>query len=96
MSNWNRDANVGAGKTLTQTQAGICTLEQGWLHYLPDYDPPSLPRVCAWLRAASVSRLLGLIEQASIRRDQKEPKNWISRIIKLEGSAPARGAVEGI
>jgi hypothetical protein len=85
MTKQNRAHDVGLGKKLTETQAGITTLEIAWWFYLGDYEAPSLPRVCAWLRVASVNRIVSLIEEASIRRDQPQPKVWVSRMIQREG-----------
>ncbi|HKF06967.1 MAG TPA: hypothetical protein VKB49_31900 [Candidatus Sulfotelmatobacter sp.] len=56
---------MGKVNALTPRQQALTTLEQAWLFYLPNHEPPNLPRVCGWLRTASLRRILSLIEEVS-------------------------------
>jgi hypothetical protein len=59
----------------------IDDLSRTWEKYLPHAEPPCLPRVHAWLRAASVERIRHLIRGAAERPHLQNPAGWIAGCI---------------
>lgn len=68
-------------KGLTRRQADIQTLEQAWLYYLPHSTPPLLRHICHWLKRASISQILELVERAA-SEGVEVPSRWVFAELK--------------
>ena len=79
-------------KSLTQTQMDIQSVEQGWLFYLPDAPPPSLPAVCNWVRTATLSRILDLIEICANDPSIINKAGRVDAVLRREHQARKKGS----